>query len=44
MRAVLKNAAKSAAVYLLTNKKARALEWALAVGVYEAIRASLGSA
>lgn len=38
----LKDAAKAAGVYLLTNKKARALEYALVLGAFEAVRTALG--
>lgn len=38
----VKDAAKAVGVYLLTNKKARALEWSLAIGAFEAARTALG--
>lgn len=38
----VKGAAKAAVTYLLTNKKARALEYALLLGAFEAVRSALG--
>ena len=38
MRNAVKSAAQAAAIYLLTNKKARALEYALLLGAFEAAK------
>ena len=40
--AAVKSAVHAAVVYLATNKKARALEYALLLGLVEAVRAAVG--